>query len=267
MKLPLIIIKLGGSVITYKDRSSPQIRTTTIKRLAREIKQILNQNRYQLILVHGAGSFAHPLAKRYDLHHGAKTKEQKFGLSLTQQAMSRLNSLIMASLIKEKIPVISLPPHAFTEQSEGRLWELDYQIIKQYLAQNFVPVLFGDVILDNQWGCSILSGDTIVSCLAQKLGAHKIIFLSDVDGIFDSDPKKNPSARLIQKVNNHNLQQVLKGLSPNNYRDVTGEMYGKIMSIKKNLAGVKVLIINGQKTRVLVAAVNKDQGGTTLQLH
>lgn len=263
----LLIIKLGGSVVTYKDSPAPKARLDTIKRLAKEIAQIYHQNKYQLILVHGAGSFGHPIAEQYNLHQGMKTKQQKMAFNLMDQQVLELNSIIMESLLKCGVPVISLPPRSFVKQSAGRFDGFDYQLIQSYLDQGQVPVLFGDGVLDDKWGCSILSGDTIVSFLAKKLKAAKVIFLSDVDGIYTGDPKTDQAARLITEINNSNFDEVIKGLTPTNRHDVTGEMQGKIISLQRGLKGLPVVIVNGLKARILQKALMPASIGTKLLLH
>ena len=55
---PLVIIKLGGSVITYKESKTPKARLSVIKTLAKEIAQIVRIGKYRIVLVHGGGSFA-----------------------------------------------------------------------------------------------------------------------------------------------------------------------------------------------------------------
>ncbi|MBU3957417.1 isopentenyl phosphate kinase family protein [Patescibacteria group bacterium] len=264
MKQQLLLIKLGGSIITDKNKSLPTLKTSIIKRISQQLKNIYQSGKYQIILIHGAGSYGHPLAKKYNLHLGMKTREQKCGFCLTDHSMLRLNSIIMDYLLQASIPAVSLPPRSFITQSGGKLQDFNYHLIKSYLAQNQIPVLFGDVVLDNKWGCSIISGDTIVSYLAKNLKADLVIFLSDVDGIFDSDPKKNPKAKLIPEVTDKNLKQVLQGLTTNNQNDVTGEMQGKIMAIKNNLAHIPVYIINGLKAENLAKTVEQVQVGTKL---
>lgn len=265
MKTKLIIIKLGGSVVTKKDSKIPQVRNSVITRIAHEIKQ-LSQEKYQFILVHGAGSFGHPIVKKYNLHLGMKTDEQKLAFSQTQQNMLKLNSIIMKHLLEANISATSFPPHNFVVQSAGKLNYLELGMIKKYLVNNQIPILFGDMVLDDKWGCSVLSGDTIVSYLAKKLKADQVIFLSDVDGISDSDPKKNPQAKLIPQITNKNLKQVLKGLTPTERVDVTGEMQGKILAIKRDLSKIPVYVINGLKDDTLSKAVRQNDIGTRLLL-
>lgn len=260
----LLIIKLGGSVITFKDSSVAKVRTLVIKRLAREIKEIYEQG-YKIILVHGAGSFAHPLVKKYGIQKGMFYQEQKLGFSLTTIGMTKLNLILLNQLAKNKIPAVSLSPHSFIKRNKMGL-KFETSLIDDYLDQNMVPVLFGDTILDDIINCSVISGDTIVPFLAKKFSPDKIIFLSDVDGIYESDPKKNPNAKLIPIINNQNLKQVIKSLSPSNRDDVTGEMKGKISEIKSNLKGIPVIIIGGLIPRNLIKALDQPQKGTMLQI-
>lgn len=262
--MKLVIIKLGGSVVTYKDSPTPKARLDTIKRLAKEITQIYQQNKYQLILVHGAGSFGHPIAKEYKLHRGMKTKQQKLAFSLMDQQMIELNSAVTQALLENNVPAISLPPRSFVQQSAGKFTGFDSQIIRNYLDQNQIPVLFGDGVLDSKWGCSIVSGDTLVSYLAKKLHAHQVIFLSDVDGIYTADPKRDPKAKLIPLITNKNLKEVLAGLTLSGRDDVTGEMMGKILELQRHLE-VEVLITNGLNDGSLLKAVGQYPIGTKLR--
>lgn len=259
----LIIIKLGGSVVTFKDSASPKIRLSTIKKLSKEIFSIQKMG-YKLVIVHGAGSYGHPLAKKYKLTQGFINKNSCEGFYKTILSMKRLNNLIIEKLHQAKIQAVGLSPHGFIFQKNGRLLNFDISVIKNLLDYKLVPVLYGDAVLDTKIGCSILSGDVIIPYLAKKLKADKVIFLSDVDGIFDDDPKKNPQAKLIKKINNKNLKQVLSGIKSTGRDDVTGEMTGKILSISKNLKGIPIIIANGLKPGTALKALGQSPIGTKL---
>lgn len=265
MKQKLIIIKLGGAVVTFKESPTPKARSETIRSLSKQIKQ-LSKAGYRIILVHGAGSFAHSMVKKYNLNLGMKYKRQKYIFGKVIQRMLKLNGIIMGNLQKNGVSAVSLPPHTFITQTAGNLEQFEVSLIRQYLKKKIIPVFFGDMVLDDKWGCSVISGDAIVCFLAKKLKADKVIFLSDVDGIFDSDPNKNPKAKLIPEITNENINQVLKGLSPTGREDVTGEMHGKILAIKKDLSKIPVIVINGLKRGTLSDAVRQNDIGTRLLL-
>ncbi len=267
MSSKLIVIKLGGSVITYKDSPKPKANLSVIKNIAIEL-EVLFKAGYKIILVHGAGSYGHPLAKKYQLHKGMQTEQQKKAFAQIHLQMLKLNSLIMKELITKHIPAVTIPPHALAYKLNNELVYLNDQIIKRYLKINTVPVLFGDAVLDDRLGCSILSGDTIVSYLAKKLEAGQVIFLSDVNGVFDKNPKKNRDAVLISEINNQNINKVLKNLLISNSFDISGEMKGKILMIKKDLLKIPVLIANGLDKDILIKIIQQQkQVGTKILLN
>ena len=52
--------------------------------------------------------------------------------------------------------------------------------------------------LEHSWD---VTSDSISAYIAGKLNAEKLILLKDVDGLYDSNPKKNKNAKLIKKIN------------------------------------------------------------------
>lgn len=265
MSPKLLIIKFGGAVISYKDSKIPKARVETLQQLSQQIRILIDQD-YKIILVHGAGSFAHGIVKKYDLHHGMKTNQQKQAFKRAQKNMLRLNQLVLDTLTQAGLNTVSLPPHTFITQNSGKLNEFDPDLVSSYLEKDIIPVLFGDMVLDDVWGCSVLSGDAIVCYLGGKLRPGKVIFLSDVEGIFDTDPRKNPHAKLIPEINNSNLNQVITGLSSSGRNDVTGEMQGKVTVIKKSLKGIPTHIINGFTENSLISCASGQRIGTKLLL-
>ncbi|MBI2021293.1 isopentenyl phosphate kinase family protein [Candidatus Daviesbacteria bacterium] len=257
MKKKLLVVKFGGSVITKKNRTIPSFNKKAVEHLSSQVASLFDTGKYNLILVHGAGSFAHPIVKKNNLHLGMKTLKQKGAFAQTVQSMLLLNRLITDQLNEYNLPIVVFPPHAFITQSNKNIKDFDYSTVKTALENNHIPLLFGDMVYDDKLGCSVISGDTIVTFLAQKLKADKVIFLSDVDGIFTKDPKKFADAKLIREINNQNLEDVLEGISANNPHDVTGEMKGKITSIKNELGSIETFIINGLKKNALVNLIRK----------
>ena len=84
----MIILKLGGSVITRKDKNKPTLDPVNLDRIAQEIA---NANVDQLIIVHGAGSFGHPYASKFEIGSEITDRTEFFrkkrGFTLTQNAV------------------------------------------------------------------------------------------------------------------------------------------------------------------------------------
>ncbi|MBS7632691.1 hypothetical protein KEJ15_03600 [Candidatus Bathyarchaeota archaeon] len=110
-----IVLKIGGSVITDKNEEM-KANTQVIDRLATEIKEANVEN---LLLVHGGGSFGHPVAKRYNIKEGFKENSQKIGFAQTHHFMTVLNGLVMDSLIWHEVLAVSIPPSALMTTKNG----------------------------------------------------------------------------------------------------------------------------------------------------
>lgn len=258
-----VILKIGGSVITDKT-GELSARTEIINRVAEEIKKANLKN---LIIVHGGGSFGHPTAKKYAIKEGFKEESQKVGFAETHHVMTVLNGLFMDALIWHNIPAISISPSSFITTRNGRIQFFNDMIIKSLLRIEISPVLYGDVILDDQLGFTIISGDQIVSYLAKKFRAKKIVMGVDVDGLFDSDPKKSDNSKLFENLTLKELVKNKENFCLSNSSDITGGMLGKINELTSAIEqGIPVSIINAnKKNRIYKALIGVEVEGTSIR--
>jgi isopentenyl phosphate kinase len=254
------ILKLGGSVITHKDEYfSPH--TENIKRLAQEI----SATKQPLIIVHGAGSFGHPVAKKYNISDGLKSSDQLVGFSKTHQSMTRLNQIIVDTLLEAGVLAFGISASSMLVTKGRRLVDLELSIIKSCLDLGLIPVMYGDAVLDTTQGFAILSGDQLVVRLAIDLKAERIIFGSDVDGIYTSNPKLDPDAKLIDRVSLSHMTAEVGGATST---DVTGGMLGKLKEAEEAVeAGAEVVFLNADaENRVKSALLGEKVMGTILIL-
>jgi isopentenyl phosphate kinase len=240
-----IILKLGGSAITDKTaEASPN--TQIINRLAEEIKRADLDN---LIVVHGGGSFGHPTAAKYGIKDGYKEDPtQKFGFAETHHMMTVLNGLVMDALIWHEVPAISVAPSCCIVTENGKVKTFDETALKAMSKLVFTPVMYGDAVMDEKLGFTILSGDQLVAYLALKYNAEKIVIGVDTDGIFEADPKTNPDAKPIKHLNLAELKTLQPKLGKAQGTDVTGGMAGKIAELIPAVeAGIPVTVTGATK--------------------
>ena len=263
MSVKPIVLKLGGSVITNKAKAStPSL--PTIERLSEEISMA---NVSQLILVHGGGSFGHPLAKRYAIKEGYRQGDasQVLGFCKTHLAMVTLNELVVDALIRHDIPAVAVSPSSCVVTKSGRIDTMMEEPLKQLLKSGFVPVLFGDAVLDSDLGFTILSGDQLVTYLAMRLNAARIIMGIDVDGLYTSDPKVDFSARLIKLITFEELKKTRERIEESKVTDVTGGMFGKIAELMPVVeSGIPSLIVNATKPKRIYKALKGEKIKGTL---
>lgn len=252
----MIILKLGGSVITRKEAENPTLNHENLERIAREISQ---SNYQKLIVVHGAGSFGHPFAQKYgigdEIGNYQDLENKMMGFSITQQAVKELNSRVCQCLRKYNILSVSIQPSSFILTKNKRIISANLNLIRKYLDLGFVPVLYGDVVLDSEDAIkmAVLSGDQIVKYLAENLKPKRVILGTDVDGIFNKDPKKYADAQLLDVVSS--LDHMENG--DTDTADVTGGMGGKLRELLE-LAdiGVESEIINVNHSNIIKKALN-----------
>ncbi|MBN2603316.1 MAG: isopentenyl phosphate kinase family protein [Candidatus Thermoplasmatota archaeon] len=237
----MIILKIGGSVITNKSQENT-FKKQTMDRLSKEIKR----SGKKIILVHGAGSFGHITAKKYGLQNGFQEAEQIRGFSLTHKAVQKLNSYVIESLYNQDIPAISLPPHSMLRLNNHMLKTFEFEIFNMYLKRGFFPVTFGDVVLDDTLGISICSGDLLVLSLVKYFKPEKAIFVTDEDGLYTKNPKINSDAELINSITENELENLTT--DADSHDDVTEGMKGKIDTIKNiSKCGIDTILLNGNK--------------------
>ena len=263
MKSKPLILKLGGSVITIKDKPytpNPQV----IRRLAEEISRAKPET---LLVIHGGGSFGHPLAHEYNIAKGYREKRQLIGFAKTHQSMVNLNRLVIEALIEQGIAAVSIPTSSLTITNNGRIDSLMEKTLVGLLDTGFVPVLYGDAVLDSSLGFTILSGDQITVHLALRFEAEKMIFGVDVDGLYTEDPKLFPSARLLREIDLKGLRDVMKGFSGSRSVDVTGGMWGKVRELIPAIEkGIRVVITNALKPEnVYKALIGDEEVGTIIK--
>ena len=234
----MMLIKLGGSVITDKSQYR-RFDKDAVSRLCREIAQ----SGKQAVVVHGAGSFGHILAKRYSLQDGYTSKEQIPAVAMVQHDVRELSSMVVKELIEAGMPAVSVPPGSCFVMDDGKLVIGDEEPIRSLLKMGIMPVLFGDVVMDRKKGFGICSGDQAMYALSRMLRPEKAVFVSDIDGLYTSDPKEDPDARLIPEV----TEEVLARLSTEqSVDDVTGGVAGKMREMLDMCEdGMECVLVNG----------------------
>jgi isopentenyl phosphate kinase len=257
------ILKIGGSVITDK-REELKARTNVIDRLASEIQRANTNN---LVIVHGGGSFGHPIAQRYAIKDGLKEESQKIHFCETHHVMTVLNGLLMDALVWHAVQALSITPSSIIMTKNGRIDSFEETSLKKLLNMGFLPVMYGDAVLDAEIGFTILSGDQLVAALATRLNAERIIMGTDVDGLYSADPKVEKTASMLENLTLEELAKLQSKFSKSTAVDVTGGMFGKIAELLPALEhGVSVTVLNAaEPDRVYRALVGERVKGTLVR--
>jgi isopentenyl phosphate kinase len=246
-----LVVKLGGSIITRK-RQAERIRPKILRRLAEEIASAPD---VPMILLHGAGSFGHPGAKKFGLARApdadSTPPQRSRGAAIVSGEVRRLHLTVLRELIQAGVSPWSIPVANLGRNYAGRLSTLNLAPFADALKRGVTPVAFGDVVPDDDWGWSILSADTIAVALADHLPLRRVLFVSDVPGILAATTGGKP------KVHPEVTDLVIEGLRrTGSGPDVTGGIRGKAEAMRAIAgAGVDAGLISGLKDGELARAL------------
>ena len=235
----MILIKLGGSIITNKEKPL-SARRKAIDNILNQIKRI----REPMILVHGGGSYGHYWSVKYDMH----TKPAKYdmrGVSIVKNSMIDLNKIILDSAVKNRINAYCLPPTDFMNGNKPIKNKI--LTINEIAKSGLTPVTYGDALWFGKKKSYILSGDVIMTMIGKILKPRLSIFVLDVDGVYSNTKSK----KLIRDFKKE------KPIISKNKIDVTGGMTRKITeATNMSKSGLKVFFVNGNKPKRILDAVS-----------
>mgnify|MGYP001585179995 CR=1 FL=1 len=266
----LIVLKLGGSVITDKQRGNAVVRVRLVKRLAREVSEVCfphagRRKPPHLVILYGGGSFGHPLAHRYRLSGRKLSKETLVGAGRTISAMRELGTRLAGVFLDAGVPVVPLQTSSFVEQKRGSVVIKDYSLIETILERGGVPLLGGDVVIADRRQTAIASADTLASALAKHFHSRRLLFATDVDGVYEHFPPR-AGERPLSVIRRRALRALAAPRAVSRRaRDVTGAMGGKIRSLL-SLRSCEVLVFSGLTPGALAGALRGKRPGTRIVL-
>ena len=176
------VVKVGGSIAAYPEK---------LRALCVKLSEV--SKRHRLIVVPGGGEFAdviRSLDERFSLSCGASHRMAILGMDQYGLLLSDLmaNSVLVSKLEELKCFLDS-----------GRL--------PVFLPSN---LLLREDPLENSWD---VTSDSIAIYIADRLDIRKVVLVTDVDGIYIEDPKKNPDAKLIKQLSANELLAMNKRTS------------------------------------------------------
>ncbi|MFX0144885.1 MAG: type 2 isopentenyl-diphosphate Delta-isomerase [Candidatus Hodarchaeota archaeon] len=260
----IVLLKLGGSLLTDKNKPF-SLREGVIDNC---INQVI-ESKKPIILIHGGGSFGHPIARNYQISEGLNDsiEDQIIGLSKTHDIMNKFNSIVINKLLDKKCPAISIQPSSIFLRAFNQIRIKTVEPIEQLIKLGVIPVLYGDILLSRDSSFSILSGDQIILKLCEEIQnfkVSKVIFAIEKDGLFI---KENGKEKLALKLSSNDLDNI-KLAELDQKIDVTGGMKSKLETIKEIVKhNIPVQIINGLKNEnILKALINQSLVCTNIEV-
>ncbi|MEA1986465.1 MAG: glutamate 5-kinase [Candidatus Marinimicrobia bacterium] len=245
------VIKIGSAII------SPQGRGCVTKHLL-SIANFINESRNQgkEIIIVSSGSFSAGLNTQ-------PNTEKKAYISIEEkQAMSAIGQPLLmqiwSQLFDFNVAQILL---TYDDISNRKRFINAKNTIKELLKIGVLPIVNeNDTVSTDE--LKIGDNDNMSAYIANLVEADLLILCSDINGLYDSDPKLNENAKRINIVKN--IDNKIYSLASNTTNpNATGGMITKIESAEKATSlGINTLIINGKKANNFADLLHNKVYGT-----
>ena len=245
-----IVLKIGTSTLT---QGSSRISRGKIEDIANQI-QHLTDTGYQIVLV-SSGAIA---AARQVV------KMRNSGSIKVKQALASIGQLQLMKIYQEvfsdyDIPVSQclLTYYDFKNQDSK---ENIINTIEALLKFNFLPIINeNDTVATDE----IMFGDNdkLAALTAVLCKAELLVLATDIDGLYDSDPKSNPDAQLIREVKD--LKDYIDKVGESKSDQGSGGMKSKLVAAQiAQEASIPTWILNGGQPNFLIKALNQESNFT-----
>ena len=251
-----IVIKCGGSVLVDNKLFDIFIKDISV----------LNKLGFIPIIVHGGGkrisNKLNELGIKSNFIKGLRVTEKET-IEVVEQVLIEFNSEIIEALKEQQCTsqtINSRENNIMTVAQEntelgfvGTPTEINKSIIDKIVDEKKVPVI-APLGLDENNQAYNINADTAAGSIAKKIEARRLIIMSDVEGVLDSNKK------LIPEINSQSIKDLI------NDEVVTGGMIPKINNcLDVACNGVKgVVIIDGRKNHSILFELLSDKGSGTL---
>jgi len=255
----VMVVKIGGSTFSSRD--------TTIEDVV-----ALQKKGLSLIVVHGGGSTVTDWLKRL----GIATRFVR-GERVTDLPTLEVVIAVLAGLVNKEITAAvnvrggraigisgidgSLIESAMKDRDlgyVGAMVKMNPALLEALLEDGFIPVvsplsLYSIDRPDDAPSIINVNGDPIAGDIAAAMGAEKLVFLTDVPGVNDSNGK------LIHRLSAEEAEvKLASGV-------ISGGMIPKINACLRALkTGSVTRIIDGRKPHALFKEIEDGEGGTTI---
>ncbi len=247
-----IVIKIGSSTISHQ---SGLLNLRKMETLAKILSDLSNEG-HEIILV-SSGAVAAGRGKM-GLKERPKTLQEKQALAsigqcelmyLYDKFFSQYSKIVAQMLMTKRVIIDENLRHNASNTIETLLQQHVIPIINENDSVATDEIVYGD-------------NDTLSAITAKLVQADLLIILSDIDGLYDKNPKRFADANLISKVDI--IDSYIEQMAEDTNSNVgTGGMVTKISAAKiATESGCDMLIVNGSDLAIIYDIMDGKKRGT-----
>jgi len=247
-----LVIKIGSNILTSENNGLDLERIASI---ADDISKVKDAG-YEVVIV-SSGAVAAGMKK-------LELKEKPRDIILKQASAAVGQSSLMWAYEKcfnthdKKVAQILLTRDDF---SDRKRYINSRNTLITLLSYGVIPIINeNDTVATDE--IRFGDNDHLASLVAGLIDAERFIILSDVEGLFSDDPRKNQKATLIEVVE-HITNELEKKAGGTGSAVGTGGMFSKLLAAKRAMHhGITVNIINGRTKGIISSLLSGAHHGT-----
>ncbi|HWQ79923.1 MAG TPA: glutamate 5-kinase [Anaerovoracaceae bacterium] len=247
-----IVLKIGSNVLSGDDGSVSKER---LHNIVDQVVGLINQGKHIIIVSSGAGicgvAAINKWSRRGDINYkqalcaiGQVELMNAYKEFFGQYDIHVGQMLLTSEDFGDRIRTLNIRNTLFTLVDEGVI-----PVINENDSVSVEEIKIGD-------------NDTLGALTANLWGADLLIIMSDIDGVFDKNPKNDKNAELIEEV--RDAESLLAEIDSSGTSSFgTGGIVTKIQAARRvNEYGISMLLVNGKRKDILINAAGGNEKGT-----
>ena len=247
-----IVVKVGSSTLTYENS---KLNLNRIDKLVRDISNLKNQE-LDIIFV-SSGAIAAGQGKLSLNKTNRSIPEKQALASIGQGLLMKTYQKLFSEYGYEAAQILLTQ----NDLNDRKRYLNSRNTINQLLKYNVVPIINENdtvAVKEIKFG----DNDTLSALVSSLIDADLLIMLSDIDGLYTTDPREDDSAELISEVDD--ISEVESVAGGSGTERGTGGMNTKLQAAKiATKAGIPMIIANGKQDKVLTRIIGGENLGTT----
>lgn len=248
-----IVVKLGTSTLTHK---TGRLNIRRMEKLVKTLADLQNSGK-ELVIV-SSGAIGLGMSKM-----GLQTRPKETTMKQACAAVGQCELMYMYDKLfgeyNMTVAQILLTKYTLDTPRKSNV----ENTFRKLIEYGIIPVVNeNDTVAIDELELEFGENDSLAAYVGIFCGADMLVILSDIDGLFDSDPRENPDAKIIPMVNgiDDNIRSLAGGAGSNLG---SGGMITKINAAEIAMsAGIDMAILNGRNPSVLYDLFDGKQAGT-----
>ncbi len=253
MRYPRIVAKVGTSLLTA---GSDRLDLEAMSRIVGQVVRLRAAGHQVAVVSSGAQAAGrHRLARYLGDFTPSRQAFASVGQSHLMQSWDELfdwHDVVVAQVLLTR------------RDLSDRLGYLNARnTLRDLLEAGTVPIVNENdaVALDQVLATRIGENDSLSAHVANLVDADLLVLLTDVDGLYDADPRRKEDARLIERI--ERVDATIEAMADAAHGPGSGGMVTKLTAARiATQAGVDVIIANGQLPETLIGAALGNNPGT-----